>query len=43
VKPAKVDADDWAEMQIKADSTIRLSLADQVLYHVIDEESPSGI
>lgn len=43
VKPAKVDADDWAEMQIRAASTIRLSLADQVLYHVMDEESPSAI
>ena len=43
VKPAKMDPEDWAEMQIKAAGTIRLSLADQVLYHVMDEESPSAI
>ncbi|KAK1660668.1 hypothetical protein QYE76_048827 [Lolium multiflorum] len=43
VKPAKMDAEDFAKMQIKAARTIRLSLADQVLYHVIDVESPSEI
>ena len=42
-KPTKMDADDWAEMQIRAAGTIRLSLADQVRYHVMDEESPSVI
>ncbi|KAK1660630.1 hypothetical protein QYE76_048789 [Lolium multiflorum] len=31
VKPAKMDAEDFTEMQIKAARTIRLSLADQVL------------
>jgi hypothetical protein len=43
VKPAKMDDDSWAEMQIRAASTIRLSLADQVLYHVLDLDSPSEI
>ena len=43
VKPAKMDADDWAEMQIRAAGVIWLCLAGQVLYHVMDEESPSVI
>jgi hypothetical protein len=43
VKPAKMDAEDFAEMQIKAARMIRLILSDQVLYHVIDVESPSEI
>ena len=42
-KPAKMDAEDWDEMNIKAAGTIRLCLSDQVLYHVIDVESPKEI
>jgi hypothetical protein len=43
VKPAKMDDDSWVEMQIRAAGTIRLSLADQVMYHVMGLESPSEI
>jgi hypothetical protein len=43
VKPAKMNDDSWAEMQIRAAGTIRLSLAHQVLYHVMDLKSASEI
>jgi hypothetical protein len=43
VKPAKMDDDSWAEMQIRAAGTIRLSLADHVLYHVMALKSPCEI
>ena len=42
-KPAKMDTEDWEEMKIKAADTIRLSMSDQVLYHVIDVDSPNEI
>ncbi|KAK1678164.1 hypothetical protein QYE76_039012 [Lolium multiflorum] len=42
-KPTKMGVDESAEMQIRAAGSIRLSLADQVMYHVMDEESPSVI
>ena len=42
-KPTKMDPEDWEEMKIKAAGTIRLCLSDQVLYHVIDLESPNEI
>ena len=42
-KPAKVDNDAWEDMQVQAAATIRLCLADQVMYHVMDEDSPKGI
>jgi hypothetical protein len=41
VMPTKMDYDSWAEMQIGATCTIRPSLSDQVLYHVMDLESSS--
>ena len=42
-KPAKVDNDVWEDMQVQAAATIRLCLADQVMYHVMDEDTPKGI
>src|ERR1041385_7383119 len=42
-KPAKMDAKDWEELQLQAAGTIRLCLSDQVIYHVMDEDSPKKI
>ena len=42
-KPAKVVNDAWEDMQVQAAATIRLCLADQVMYHVMDEDTPKGI
>ncbi|EMS60458.1 Retrovirus-related Pol polyprotein from transposon TNT 1-94 [Triticum urartu] len=42
-KPTKMEADDWEELQLKAARTIRLFLSDQVIYHVMDENSPKKI
>ena len=42
-KPAKMDVDDWEELQIQAAGTIRLCLSDQVMYHVMDENSPKKV
>ena len=42
-KPAKMDAEDWEELQLQAVGTIRLCLSDQVIYHVMDENSPMKI
>uniref|UniRef100_A0A453NVD4 Uncharacterized protein n=1 Tax=Aegilops tauschii subsp. strangulata TaxID=200361 RepID=A0A453NVD4_AEGTS len=38
-----MEADDWEELQLKATGTIRLCLSDQVIYHVMDENSPKKI
>jgi hypothetical protein len=43
VKPAKMEDDDWEEMQLQAAATIRLCLSDQVMYHVMEETSPKII
>lgn len=43
VKPAKMDSDDWEELQMQAAGTIRLCLSDQVLYHVMDVNVPKKI
>ena len=37
VTPAKMDKDDWEELQMQAAGTIRLCLSDQVMYHLMDE------
>ena len=42
-KPTKVDNDAWKDMQVQAAATIRLCLADQVMYHVMDKDTPKGI
>ena len=42
-KPAKMDAEDWEELQLQAAGTTRLCLSDQVIYHVMDENLPKKI
>jgi hypothetical protein len=42
-KPTKVDDDEWEEMQTQACAMMRLCLADQIMYHVMDESSPKKI
>lgn len=42
-KPAKVDDDVWEGMQVQVAATIRLCFADQVMYHIMDEDSPKRI
>jgi DNA (cytosine-5)-methyltransferase 1 len=42
-KPVKVDDDKWEEMQVQACAMMRLCLADQIMYHVMDESSPKKI
>uniref|UniRef100_A0A453QD77 Uncharacterized protein n=1 Tax=Aegilops tauschii subsp. strangulata TaxID=200361 RepID=A0A453QD77_AEGTS len=37
-KPAKMEDEDWKELQM-----IRLCLSDQVIYYVMDENSPKKI
>lgn len=34
---------DWKEQKAKATTTIRHCLADEVMYHMMDEESPTII
>ena len=34
---------DWKDLEAKVAATIRLRLADEVMYHVMDEESPTEI
>ena len=34
---------DWKDLEAKVAATIRLCLADDVMYHVMDEESPTAI
>ena len=42
-KPEQMSNDDWEDLQAKAVSTIRLCLADEVMYHVIGDDSPAGV
>ena len=42
-KPEKMTDDEWEELDMKAVSTIRLLLADDVMYDVMEEKSTSGI
>ena len=42
-QPEGMDDLDWKELEAKAVATIRLCLADDVMYHVIDEESPAEV
>ncbi|KAG6675849.1 hypothetical protein I3842_15G125400 [Carya illinoinensis] len=38
-----MDDMDWKELEAKAVATIRLCLADDVMYHVMDDESPAEV
>uniref|UniRef100_A0A2N9F5E5 CCHC-type domain-containing protein n=1 Tax=Fagus sylvatica TaxID=28930 RepID=A0A2N9F5E5_FAGSY len=42
-KPEKMTDDEWEELDMKAVSTIRLLLADEVMYDVMEENSTVGI
>ena len=42
-QPEGVNDMDWKDLETKAVTTIRLCLADDVMYHVMDEESPMTI
>ena len=42
-KPARLDDDVWEDMKMQAAATVRLCLADQVMYHVMEESSPKAI
>ncbi|KAE8686551.1 cytochrome P450 71A9-like [Hibiscus syriacus] len=42
-KPASMDEEDWEELQQRAAGTIRLCLADEVMYHVMHLSSPDEI
>jgi hypothetical protein len=42
-EPAKVDDDKCEEMQAQACAAMRLCIADQIMYHVMDESSPKKI
>jgi hypothetical protein len=42
-KPEKMTDEEWEELDMKAVSTIRLLLADEVIYDVMEENSTAGI
>ena len=42
-KPESMAADEWEELEAKAVSTIRLSLAPEIKYSVLNEKSPSAL
>ncbi|GMI75752.1 hypothetical protein HRI_001244500 [Hibiscus trionum] len=42
-KPASMEDEDWEELQQRATGTIRLCLADDIMYHVMDLTSPREI
>ena len=42
-QPEEMDDMDWKDLEAKVAATIRLCLADDVMYHVMDEESLAAI
>nr|CAN60569.1 hypothetical protein VITISV_000226 [Vitis vinifera] len=42
-QPEGMDDMDWKDLEAKVEATIRLCLVDDVMYHVMDEESPTTI
>jgi hypothetical protein len=42
-KPDDISDIDWKEHEAKVMATIRLYLGDDVMYHVMDEESPAAV
>ena len=42
-QPKGMDDMDWKDLEVKVAATIRLCLADDVMYHVMDEESSAAI
>ena len=42
-KPESMEEADWKELEAKAVAVIRLCLVDDVMYHVMDDESSARI
>ncbi|KAL6315085.1 hypothetical protein AAG906_030939 [Vitis piasezkii] len=42
-QPKRMNDVDWKDLEAKVAATIKLCLADDVMYHVMDEESPTTI
>ena len=42
-QPGGMDVTRWKDSETRVVSTIRMCLADEVMYHVMDEESPAVI
>ena len=42
-KPEGMVDIDWKELEVKAVASIQLCLGDDVMYHVMDEESPAAV
>ena len=42
-KPESMEKTEWKELEAKAVATIRLCLSDDVMYHVMDEDSPAEV
>ncbi|KAK4422118.1 Retrovirus-related Pol polyprotein from transposon TNT 1-94 [Sesamum alatum] len=42
-KPTSIDEEDWEELQQRAAGTIRLCLADEIMYHVMNLKSPGEV
>ena len=42
-QPEGMNAMDWKDSETRVAPTIRMCLADEVMYHVMDEESPATI
>ena len=43
MKPKSMDVADWKELETKVVVIIRFCLANEVMYHVMDDESLAGI
>src|SRR4051812_49566856 len=42
-KPESMEKTEWKELEAKAVATIRLCLSNDVMYHVMDEDSPAEV
>ena len=42
-QPKGMNVTDWKDSKIRATSTIRMCLVDEMMYHIMDEESPTTI
>ena len=42
-QPEGMDDMDWKDLEAKVEATIKLCLVDDMMYHVMDEESPTTI
>jgi hypothetical protein len=42
-KPDDMPDIDWKELEVKVVATILLCLGDDLMYHVMDEESPAAV